>query len=97
MPTQDSELAGDRDLMAAAGADADEEGAQWTGRPGSRPGRFDQHGAGVAASHLATNPLERLNKEVKDRSVPSAPSGQCLASGFDSELALPPSPVGGNL
>jgi hypothetical protein len=65
MPTQDSKLAGDRNggnLMATAGADADEEGAQWTGRFGSCPGRFDQHGAGVAAPHLADATMLRKTK-----------------------------------
>lgn len=65
MPTQDRQLARYRngsDLMAAAGADADEEAAQRTGRLGSRPGRFDQHRACVAAPHLADATMLRKTK-----------------------------------
>ena len=48
--------------MSAAGADAYEEGAQRTGRLGGCPGRFDQHGAGVAARHLADATVLRKAK-----------------------------------
>ena len=65
MQTQDGQLAGDcnsGNLMAAAGADADEEGVQRTGRLGGWPGRFDQHGAGVAAPYLAGATVLRKTK-----------------------------------
>ena len=56
MPAQNGQLArhgNGGDLVAAPGADADEEGMQRPRRLGCRPGRFDQHGAGMAAADLA--------------------------------------------
>jgi hypothetical protein len=56
VPAQHGELARDgdgRDLVAASGADAQKEGAQWTGRLGRSPGRFDQHRASMRPSTLA--------------------------------------------
>ena len=56
VPAQHGELARHGhggDLMAAPGADAHEEGVQRPRRLGRRPGRLDQHGAGVAAADLA--------------------------------------------
>jgi len=56
MPAQDGKLARDgngSNLMAAPSADADEEGMQRSRRLGCRPGRFDQHGPGMATADLA--------------------------------------------
>ena len=41
------------DLVAPPGADADEERMKRSSRPGCRPGRFDQHGTGMATADLA--------------------------------------------
>ena len=45
------------DLMAALGADADEEGMQRARRLGRRPSRLDEHRAGVTAADLADAPV----------------------------------------
>jgi putative transposase len=60
MPAQNGELAGHGDgcdLVAPPGPDADEEGMERSSRPGCRPGRFDQHGPGMAATDLADAPV----------------------------------------
>jgi hypothetical protein len=65
MPTQDRQLTADRDsgnLMAPAGADADEEGAQRPSRLGGCLGRFDQHGAGMTVPNLAEATVLRKTK-----------------------------------
>jgi len=43
--------------MASLGADADEEGMQRSSCLGCCPGRFDQHGPGMAATDLADTPV----------------------------------------
>jgi hypothetical protein len=54
MPAQNGELARDgNDLVAPPGADADEERMKRSSRPSCRPGRFDQHGTGMATADLA--------------------------------------------
>jgi hypothetical protein len=56
MPAQNGKLARDgngSDLMASPGPDADEEGMRRPSGPGRRPGRFDQHGTGMATTNLA--------------------------------------------
>ena len=45
------------DLVAAAGADADEEGVQWPRGLRRRPGGLHQHRPGVAAPDLADPPV----------------------------------------
>jgi hypothetical protein len=56
MPAQDGELARHRDrcdLVAATGADTQEERAQWARRLDRRPSCLDQHGPGMRTPTLA--------------------------------------------
>jgi hypothetical protein len=91
MPTQHSKLAGDgngRNLMATTGADADEKGAQRTSRLGGCPGRFDQHGAGMAAPHLAdATVLRKAKARLANSRIKAEITDELLWRGKASDIA----------
>ena len=100
MPAQDGELARHRDcrdLMAATGADTQEECAQWTWRLGRGPSCLDQHGPGMRTPALAdTTMLSQAETGLPHPRVQPDIADQVLRAGKAAHIADCRDETGGN-
>ena len=97
MPDHDSKFASSRNgrhVLAAPGPDTEEEGAQWAWCPRRRPGRLDQHAAGVAAPLLGDPPMiRRSGSRLPDARV-QAEIADKLVRRIEAGPARPPHSAG---
>src|SRR5262249_26958317 len=91
MPAQDGELAGHRDrcdLMAAPGADTQEECTEWAWRLGRGPSCLDQHGSGMRTPALAdTTMLSQAEAGLPYPRVQPDIADQFLRAGKATDIA----------